>query len=175
MVSSAFESHSWTVFWTSQLIILTIKFSSWQGQRYFGQGVDGVGTVTEYMKGNHWTAITGLVDVQKTIVFACVYPSLHGLRAEKIPETNFWSLRSHLSDAGARNQQLASCASPCQSWEPLERSGMISPNLYIYIYISDTQKDRTDSIYQYLVGLDFSIFSVIAISQFNCVHINHII
>jgi hypothetical protein len=51
--------------------------------------VDGVGTVTEYMKGNHWTAITGLVDVQKTIVFACVYPSLHGLRAEKIPETNF--------------------------------------------------------------------------------------
>lgn len=138
MVSSAFESHSWTVFWTSQLIILTSsprdRVSAISGKVWTGHG--------DRMKGNHWTAITGLVETSGHICRRCEKP--------------------------------AACVL-CQSLSELGAPGAIRDDfplifIYIYIYYSDTQKDRTDSIYQYLVGLDFSIFSVIAISQFNCTY-----
>ena len=136
MIFSITPNHSYScmLFWTSQLIVLTIDLPSWQDQRNFGQGVDGKlarwpNTWRETVGHPSLDWFTVRKILQKTIVFACVCMCLPqpGLRAEEIPETHFWSLRSHLSDAGARNQQLASCASPCQSWEPLERSGTISP------------------------------------------------
>ena len=114
------------------------KFSSWQGQRYFGQGVDGARWPNEGkpLDSHHWIG---------------------------------WNLRSHLSQV-RETSSLRPVPVPVRVGSPWSDQGWFSPNLYLYIYYSDTQKDRTDSIYQYLVGLDFSIFSVIAISQFNCTY-----